>query len=236
VLAPRVVLTLAPAPRVQRRGRTSRPGGCDDGCDRPVFLSHPLSCPAEMGFHLPTVGVCGCPGGTTYDYGDSGNCECAAGHTSASDNSCEVCTEGNYKTSVGSVACTSCPTNAVSAEGSTSISSCGCTAGYTGDAASGGSCAACEAGTYKSVVGSVTCTSCPTHAVSAEGSTALSSCGCTAGYTGNSGSGGNCTVCGAGSTAVDVVAGGHQVCALLVRHGESRRSSLYLGFFRSFGS
>ncbi|KAJ1480913.1 hypothetical protein T484DRAFT_2770569 [Baffinella frigidus] len=99
--------------------------------------------------------------------------------------------------------------NAVSAEGDTSMSSCTCPAGFTGDAAaSGGSCAACTAGTYKSVMGSAVCTTCPSNSVSAEGGI---SCGCPAGFTGDAasrcicsvgytgGDGGPCTECGAGT-------------------------------------
>jgi hypothetical protein len=147
--------------------------------------------------------------------------------------------------------CNRCPTNAVSAERSTSLSSCECAAGYTGDAGVGKDCVSCEAGSYKDVIGSATCkvcsvclpclagtymsttdafgcTACPTNAVSAEGSTALSSCECDAGYTGDAGVGEDCVACEAGTHA-DV--SGSATCNALT--GPKKRSWMdsSTGFF-----
>ena len=58
---------------------------------------------------------------------------------------CMPCEAGTYKAASEASECTVCPTNAVSAEGSTTLSSCECPAGYTGDAGVGEDCVACEA-------------------------------------------------------------------------------------------
>jgi hypothetical protein len=151
------------------------------------------------------------------------SCECAAGYTGDAGvgEACVACEAGTYKDVSDASECTACPANAVSAEGSTALSSCECAAGYTGDAGVGEDCVACEAGTYKDAIGSATCkvclmclpclagtfrsttalgcTACPANAVSAEGSTALSSCECAAGYTGDAGVGEACVACEAGT-------------------------------------
>ena len=112
---------------------------------------------------------------------------------------CTPCRSGTYKAASNASGCTACPTNAVSAEASTALSSCVCAAGYTGDAEVGDDCVACEAGTYKDVSGAATCTACPSNTVSAEASTALISCECPAGYTGDAGVGEDCVPCETGT-------------------------------------
>ena len=84
---------------------------------------------------------------------------------------CAPCGAGTYKAGSSASECTGCPTNAVSAEGS---SSCVCLPGYSGDAGVGEDCVLCEAGAYLDLDAS-RCTACPTNAVSAQGSAALSS-------------------------------------------------------------
>ncbi|KAJ1474532.1 hypothetical protein T484DRAFT_3254951, partial [Baffinella frigidus] len=111
---------------------------------------------------------------------------------------CSPCKAGTYK-DTDAAACTACPSNAVSAEGSTSLSACTCPAGFTGDAGGGGSCIRCGSGTYKGVGGSAACSVCPSNAVSAEGSTGLSSCVCPEGFSGDAGAGGDCVACEAGT-------------------------------------
>ena len=69
------------------------------------------------------------------------------------------------------------------------ITKCGFTATVSGGASG---CLPCEAGTYKAASDASGCTACPTNAVSAEGSSALSSCECPAGYTGDAGAGEDC--------------------------------------------
>jgi hypothetical protein len=72
---------------------------------------------------------------------------------------------------------------------------CICAAGYT---EGGAGCVSCATGTYKTAVGSGSCTSCPSATSSASASTALENCTCTAGYTAAS-DGVACTGCGAGT-------------------------------------
>ncbi|KAJ1484528.1 hypothetical protein T484DRAFT_1655570, partial [Baffinella frigidus] len=91
---------------------------------------------------------------------------------------CSPCKADTYKNATDAAACPACPSNAVSAEGSTSLSACSCPAGFTGDAGVGGICVRCGRGTYKDVGGSAACSACPSNAVSAVGSTGLSSCVC----------------------------------------------------------
>ena len=112
---------------------------------------------------------------------------------------CTPCSAGTYTAASNSSECTACPTNAVSADGSTALSSCECPAGYTGNAGLGGQCVACEAGTYKNVSGSAICAACPSNAVSERGSTGLGSCVCRVGYTGDAGVGSHCVACPAGT-------------------------------------
>ncbi|KAJ1483235.1 hypothetical protein T484DRAFT_2601247 [Baffinella frigidus] len=122
---------------------------------------------------------------------------CEAGHVvnatvSGGPPGCTPCKAGTYKDSSNASECTACPTNSMSAVGS---SSCECAAGYTGDAGAGEDCVPCEAGTFKAASGSATCTaclagtyksvegpgaclSCPGDATSVDGA---SSCACWAG-------------------------------------------------------
>ena len=57
----------------------------------------------------------------------------------------------------GANACTSCPDNANSPQGSTAATACSCNAGYTvfHTGANGGACSACFAGAYKDISGVV---------------------------------------------------------------------------------
>ena len=109
---------------------------------------------------------------------------------------CVPCKTGTYQAASNALECTACPTNAVSAEGSTALSSCKCSAGYTGDAGVGEDCVACEAGTFKDVTGSATCTVCTTNSVSAEGG---GSCECAPNFEGDAGGGTVCVACEVGT-------------------------------------
>ena len=130
-------------------------------------------------------------------YGSSSGSLGAEWSTSSKQPECSPCEADTYADSTDASRCTSCPTHAVSVEGSTARISCECPAGYTGDAGVGQGCALCDAGTYKDLIGSVTCTACPSNAVSVRGSTGLNSCLCRAGYTGDAGSGEDCVACDA---------------------------------------
>jgi len=130
-----------------------------------------------------------------------GHCTCPAGYTgdASGGGSCTACGVGRFKDVAGSAACTSCGSNATSVVGSIRVGSCICPAGFTGDASEGGRCTVCPAGSFKDVAGSVACTRCGRNATSVVGSTAVGSCICSAGYTGDASDGGGCTACSAGS-------------------------------------
>ncbi|KAJ1467870.1 hypothetical protein T484DRAFT_1857322 [Baffinella frigidus] len=120
----------------------------------------------------------------------------AAWSTTSKPPGCAPCEENTYKDTTDAAACTACPSNAVSAEGSTSLSACTCPAGFTGDAGSGVSCGQCGPDTYKDVHGSASCSVCPSNAVSAEGNT---DCVCPEGYSGDAGAEESCVACEAGT-------------------------------------
>jgi hypothetical protein len=107
-------------------------------------------------------------------------------------------TAGKYKTTAGSMDCTSCPENSASPVGSKSATACVCNSGYLG--VNGGPCTACEAGKYQNDQTCTTCSegkfcptgsssaqNCPGGTSSAPGSTSQDDCICNAGYTGSDG-------------------------------------------------
>ncbi|KAJ1482869.1 regulator of chromosome condensation 1/beta-lactamase-inhibitor protein II, partial [Baffinella frigidus] len=139
----------------------------------------------EMGDSLPKVALC--PGA------------CPAGYTGADGATCTACKAGAYKATQGSANCTACPLNKTSLAGSTELADCKCDAGYTA-ASDGVPCDACEAGKFKSAVGTAacapclagtytatagagTCAVCPSNTVSTAESNELAGCTCAAGYT-----------------------------------------------------
>ena len=74
-----------------------------------------------------------------------------------------------------------------------------CTPGYTGPL---GSCVLCEAGKYKSSLGSTPCSTCPANSVTVgKGSVTVIACHCDAGYSGPLG-GQDCTACVAGKVCL----------------------------------
>src|SRR5690242_5934599 len=110
-----------------------------------------------------------------------------------------VCPANTFKNIDGPSACTSCPSNSESGQGSNSSSQCLCSAGYTGTV----SCNPCGVGTYKTSVGSQSCSPCPAaHSTSPSGATDPSLCVCVAGYTPN---GPNCDMCAAGKYKIGSV-------------------------------
>jgi len=107
---------------------------------------------------------------------------CPAG-TTGEPGSCSSCPSNTFKDSEGNAACTSCPANSQSQEGS---AECVCDAGYSPDS---GSCRACEQGKYKADPGNTGCTSCPDNSQTAAGSASSTQqdCTCGIGFTGPSG-------------------------------------------------
>lgn len=157
---------------------------------------------------------------------------------------CKACVAGKFKETTGSEACTNCLANTYStavaatsnvcvgcaADMQSGVASdesidCKCNKGYTGQ--DGTTCSACEAGTYKTSVGSAscancakdtystdvakttsTCASCPSYSQSLAGSNELIDCKCNAGYSGQDGQ--TCTACGSGQYKPEV---GAAICS-----------------------
>jgi len=105
-------------------------------------------------------------------------CLCNVGYTGPNGGHCSACSEGHFKESNGSAACTacqpgkyctelgarfetlclSCPEKTTSGAGSTRVHDCACNAGHAGQL--GGPCTACPAGFHKSRVGVENCIEC----------------------------------------------------------------------------
>ena len=85
--------------------------------------------------------------------------------------------------------CSACPPRTSSSGESNELLACKCVAGYTAGS-DGVACDACEAGTFKSAVGSASREMCPANSESSSGSLL---CYCSAGFTGNDG--GPCDAC-----------------------------------------
>jgi hypothetical protein len=152
-------------------------------------------------------------------------CLCNAGYTGPQYfyGNCEACATGTYKSSVGTVACTTCPANTISSEASTSIEDCQCAVGYVEDStgcvcdsgyttSDGLQCAPCAMGTYKPNTGTQTCTACPENSYIAHvGSTSAGACLCNMGYTGPDG--GPCIACASGTFKKQTGSGPCTACA-----------------------
>ncbi|KAJ1487097.1 hypothetical protein T484DRAFT_1666283, partial [Baffinella frigidus] len=191
---------------------TSKPPACapceagtyNDATDASGCTACPTNAVSAEG--STALSSCECPAGYTGNAGVGESCvECEADtYKDASGSAtkpptCAPCEAGTFKDATDASECTACPTDAVSAEGSTALSSCECPAGYTGNAGEGEGCVRCEGGTYKDVSGLGECSVCPTNSVSAYGSTGRASCRCAEGYTGDAGSGAECVACVAGT-------------------------------------
>jgi len=165
------------------------------------------------------IGNCTCNKG--YTGADGETCTACATGTFKDVNgseACSLCPDGKYSTSTGAISeatCDACPAASSSGAGSDEGTDCVCNMGYTGPA--GGECSSCAAGTFKNVTGSsvclqcswgkysigtgmtseATCSGCPPHTYSGEGSSKIGNCTCNKGYTGADGEA--CTACAAGT-------------------------------------
>jgi hypothetical protein len=176
-------------------------------------------CLCNMGYTGPDGGPCeACAEGKFKPSNETEPCtQCAKGkHVSTRGSTsvevCVACRSSTYSSADNS-ACVECPLNSFSLPGSSEAAHCLCNVGYTID---GSNCDACVAGTYKAVNGSAacrlcsqgkyseeraqvsegTCSACPAHTFSIDGSGSLSLCTCNQGYTGPDG--GNCSACSSG--------------------------------------
>ena len=123
-----------------------------------------------------------CQGCPSYTYSGPGssvlsNCSCVVGYTGPDGMECTACIAGTYKDVNGSApcslcpqgkyssgtgeaweaACTGCPYDSYSPDGSSLLNNCSCNKGYTG---SYGVCAPCAPGKFKPQSGSAACSPC----------------------------------------------------------------------------
>lgn len=120
--------------------------------------------------------------------------QCPAGTSGPDGGPCQDCTNSQYKSTVGSAACTSCPIRTGhQLRKQTNDSQCICAWGYTGTAPT---CQPCEIGQWKGTFGSTPCTDCVNGKTLGQGAAGISYCRCNEGYTGPNG--GTCMMCAAG--------------------------------------
>ena len=104
-------------------------------------------------------------------------CLCEKGYSGEKWGNCTICPVGKYKDTVGSASCTDCPPHSSTVfNGSTGLSDCMCNAGYFGQDAS--VCAPCLADTYKPLLGTQECDTCPANTEAPAGSIRITSCIC----------------------------------------------------------
>ena len=197
--------------------KTGDETGCSD-CERGKFS-------ASVGAYASSFCLA-CPNNADALAG-SPSCTCNTGSSGLDGDACVPCVAGKYKDVTGSTTCSDCGAGKYSVGvGATSESTClacpmnlgslkgsyvcSCNAGWFGP--DGGSCNPCEAGKYKSFLGSscsdcpagkysaedgakndFTCKACANNSYSPAGSSALKACSCNAGWSGPSG--GTCTSC-----------------------------------------
>ena len=158
-------------------------------------------CPAGSWNVEGSINISQCQCGHGYHGPNGQKCTmCAAGTYKPVNGSsaCIACDEGKYSTEVGALAdsaCLRCADGATSQRGSPSAASCLCTAGTQGNGVT--QCIACEAGKYKSLLGTSACLNCQPGSTSPVGSTAADQCICGKGHTNNGP--GSCTACIAGT-------------------------------------
>ena len=159
--------------------------------------------------------------------------------------SCSLCTPGKYSSvtaSISEATCEECPAHTYSGDGSGLLINCTCNFGYSSSDGDGIECSECIVGTWKDVNGSSscilcasgkwsnetgeisesTCTDCPAHTYSGDGSGLLINCTCNFGYSSPDGDGIECSACVSG-TYKDV--NGSSVCLLCARGSYSNKEA-----------
>jgi hypothetical protein len=183
---------------------------CSVNSNAPTQSSNVTACICDTGYNGEDGGICIACGAGTYK-NQVGNISCTA---------CDVSTYSSVSSATSVDICINCPINSFSVPGSTSPMDCTCKTGHAGTNWS--DCSPCDAGTYKSVLGPGSCTSCgvdtysttkaatspnecincPLTTVSANGSDELADCMCTPGQTAVKYTGSSifyCTACVAGT-------------------------------------
>ena len=186
--------------------QTSSPGSDSCVCVVGTYLSGGACVACPEGSYKDVSGNQGCtsctnanslPGST-----EASECICLAGYHQSTPGTCELCASGSYKPFEGNMPCIACHSDTTT-EGSSqpfiSIEACKCKVGLTGPdggLSDGSGCDSCSPNTYKDVIGSSTCSSCPTNSSSDTGSVIDTACQCNPGYEGPEG--GPCVKCQAG--------------------------------------
>jgi len=115
------------------------------------------------------------------------SCKCDPGYEpedSSIPSTCQTCAFNFFKSNVGDVQCTECPSTTVTEfEGADSLDSCVCPAGYYFEQIDGIRCVLCAAGTYKTGLSrQAVCDACTNHSTSEAGSDESSDCLCLPGF------------------------------------------------------
>ena len=174
--------TTCPANSYCPGGETALRIACANVSISPAGSDAVDDCLCDMGYSGVDASVCQSCGVDTYkDVPGASNCTSCPDNTQspAASRTPDACVaNAGYYFSGGTVS--ACPDNSDSVVGSTSLTDCKCNAGYTGP--DGGLCTACDAGTYKTTLGSGSCTSCHDNSISLAGSTSAGACLCQPGY------------------------------------------------------
>jgi len=168
---------------------------------KPNFIVDALACKCQRGYRLSGDLCVLCQAGTYSNEFDRAsactNCSAGAFSIIPGSTTCTNCTAGAYSAQAGaSAACSVCPVEAWSPQGSAncnlcpvhshrlgiagSVTDCVCDRGHTGP--SGSTCAECAVGFYKNITGPNACTSCPALMSSFSATERVTDCWCVSGY------------------------------------------------------
>ena len=168
---------------------------------KPNFIVDALACKCQRGYRLSGDLCVLCQAGTYSNEFDRAsactNCSAGAFSIMPGSTTCTNCTAGAYSAQAGaSAACSVCPVEAWSPQGSAncnlcpvhshrlgiagSVTDCVCDRGHTGP--SGSTCAECAVGFYKNITGPNACTSCPALMSSFSATERVTDCWCVSGY------------------------------------------------------
>jgi hypothetical protein len=192
---------------------------CPPNTGSPALSDELVDCICHSGYTGPDGEACtACAAGKFKVVSGSAACtQCEGGkHSAATGSTSDVCADcsQHFYSSADNSQCVACPSHSSSETRSSALTQCICNSGFTGP--NGGDCVACEAGTYKTVRGTVACTlcgsgkystasaatspdvcgDCPRDTNAPPGSDELEDCTCNVGHTGRDGRA--CSNCPAG--------------------------------------
>ena len=153
-------------------GETFTCEACEPGTFKNASMSKCLPCPAHTyQNHLNASACISCPENSVQPATGSvsvAECLCMSGYgyatTDLTTPSCQICTSGSFKNTVGNDECSGCPKGTYSLPSSLE-------------------CLPCANDSFSDTSNSATCKKCPEHAHSLIGSTHVSDCKCSPGYT-----------------------------------------------------